>query len=159
MSILVYLHLPPLSWCRVKYTGLLGLGCVGLLTICDLWQLIADTTIDLVGESPPAYIISTHSLSLSLSLSPQIDLLLHILLRGVYLLGIPLLISLLLFYIHFSILIYSGPGNAFVSKPFRKSLIVSFIFNSLLFLFHCIPPFPPPSPPHPHPQKKNRTTE
>ena len=41
--------LPP-SLLRVKYTGLLGLGCVGLLTICDLWQLIADTTIDLVRE-------------------------------------------------------------------------------------------------------------
>ena len=34
--------------CRVKYTGLLGLGCVGLLTICDLWQLVADPTLDMV---------------------------------------------------------------------------------------------------------------
>jgi len=32
----------------VKYTGLLGLGCVGLLTICDLWQLVADPTLDMV---------------------------------------------------------------------------------------------------------------
>lgn len=37
------------SPCRVKYTGLLGLGCIGLLTICDLWQLIADPTLDLVS--------------------------------------------------------------------------------------------------------------
>ena len=40
--------------CSVKYTGLLGLGCVGLLTMCDLWQLIADTTIDLVRSILPS---------------------------------------------------------------------------------------------------------
>ena len=51
-------HMPPVCVCvcmlyRVKYTGLLGLGCVGLLTLCDLWQLIADTTIDLVNHPTP----------------------------------------------------------------------------------------------------------
>ena len=39
-------------------------------------------------------------------------------------LGIPLVISLLLFFIHFTILINSGPGNAFVSRPFRRTLNV-----------------------------------
>lgn len=83
----------------VKYTGLLGLGCVGLLTLCDLWQLIGDPAINLL------------------------DLLLHTLLRGLYLLGIPMAMNLALFYIHLLILVQSGPGNAFVSKPFRNSLL------------------------------------
>jgi dolichyl-phosphate-mannose-protein mannosyltransferase len=95
---LIYTGLSLGTLLGVKYTGLLGLGCVGLLTLCDLWQLIADTTIDLL------------------------DFLLHFLLRGVYMLGIPLVISLILFFVHFSILVNSGPGNAFVSKPFRNTL-------------------------------------
>lgn len=33
---------------RVKYTGVLGLACVGLLTVCDLWQLVGDHALNLV---------------------------------------------------------------------------------------------------------------
>eukprot|EP00731_Ephydatia_muelleri_P024850 Em0016g1121a len=50
-------------------------------TLCDLWQLMGDIEL------------------------PLVDLSLHILLRGIYLLGSP-----------------SGPGDAFVSKAFRHSL-------------------------------------
>lgn len=70
---------------------------------------------------------------------------LHVLLRGVYMLGIPLAISLLLFFIHFSILTNSGPGNAFVSRPFRNSLIVrpspslSCVEGTPHILPHCLP--------------------
>ncbi|XP_064395458.1 protein O-mannosyl-transferase 1-like isoform X2 [Halichondria panicea] len=82
----------------VKYSGLLGLGCVGLLTLCDLWQLLADKAIDVT------------------------ELALHVLLRGVYLLGIPLLMNIIIFYVHFLVLNQAGPGNSFVSLPFRNSL-------------------------------------
>ena len=34
---------------RVKYTGLLALGCVGLLALCDLWQIVADLAVDKVN--------------------------------------------------------------------------------------------------------------
>ena len=44
--------------------------------------------------------------------------------RGLYLLGIPLLINVVLFYIHFAILTQSGPGNAFVSTEFQDTLEV-----------------------------------
>ena len=56
---------------------------------------------------------------------PQLDLMLHTLLRGIYLLGIPMVMNFALFYVHFAILTQSGPGNAFVSRGFRNSLEVS----------------------------------
>ncbi len=43
-TIVVCFHVP----CSVKYSGFLGLACVGLLTVCDLWQLLADKAIDVV---------------------------------------------------------------------------------------------------------------
>ena len=51
-------------------------------------------------------------------------LLQHALLRGIYLLGIPLLMNVTLFYLHFLFLSQAGPGNAFVSIAFRNSLEV-----------------------------------
>ncbi len=106
--------------CSVKYSGLLGLACVGLLTVCDLWQLLADKAIDMVLYIHIALTIFTSSVTSSL----QADLALHSLLRGVYLLGIPLLMNVFLFYIHFAVLSQAGPGNPFVSLPFRNSLQV-----------------------------------
>ena len=44
--------------------------------------------------------------------------------RGLYLLGIPVLVNIFLFYIHFAILTQSGPGNGFVSLPFQDTLLV-----------------------------------
>lgn len=82
----------------IKYTGLFGLAFIGILTLCDLWQLMGDIELALV------------------------DLSLHILLRGIYLLGIPVLFNISLFYIHLLLLTQSGPGDAFVSKAFRSSL-------------------------------------
>lgn len=46
--------------------------------------------------------------------------------RGIYLLGIPLLMNFALFYVHFAILSNSGPGNAFVSIPFQDTLKVEY---------------------------------
>ena len=41
---------PPLINHRVKYTGLLCLGCVGLLALCDLWQIVGDLATDKVSD-------------------------------------------------------------------------------------------------------------
>ena len=57
----------------------------------------------------------------------QLVLVRHTVLRGVYLLGIPLLGNLLLFYVHLCLLSQAGPGNAFVSLAFRNSLEVSHV--------------------------------
>ena len=57
----------------------------------------------------------------------QLRLFQHFLLRGVYLLGIPLLMNLALFYLHFVFLSQAGPGNAFVSMAFRNSLEVNMV--------------------------------
>ena len=46
--------------------------------------------------------------------------------RGIYLLGIPLLMNFALFYVHFALLSNSGPGNAFVSIPFQDTLKVKY---------------------------------
>ena len=45
-SLYILLVLPLNS---VKYTGLLALGCVGLLALCDLWQIVADLAVDKVS--------------------------------------------------------------------------------------------------------------
>jgi dolichyl-phosphate-mannose-protein mannosyltransferase len=52
----------------------------------------------------------------------QMELFVHMAYRGIYLLGIPLLMNIALFYLHFLILTNSGPGNAFVSLPFQNTL-------------------------------------
>jgi dolichyl-phosphate-mannose--protein O-mannosyl transferase len=33
----------------VKYTGLFALGCVGLLALCDIWQIVGDLAVDKVS--------------------------------------------------------------------------------------------------------------
>ena len=33
---------------RVKYTGLLALGCVGLIALVDIWQIVGDLAVDKV---------------------------------------------------------------------------------------------------------------
>lgn len=68
----------------------------------------------------------------------QLDLLLHTLLRGLYLLGIPMVINFALFYVHFAILTQSGPGNAFVSRGFRNSLEVSHQWSPLILVGGCL---------------------
>lgn len=94
----------------VKYTGLVGLGCVGLLALCDIWQIVGDLAVDKWPEpNPPLH-------------KDLIQLFTHMAYRGIYLLGIPLLMSFALFYMHFTILTKAGPGNAFVSIPFQDTL-------------------------------------
>lgn len=63
----------------VKYTGLLGMTLIGLLTIADLWQLLGN------------------------KLLPLIELLLHLLVRLLVLLGLPFLMNLSFFFIHFTL--------------------------------------------------------
>lgn len=58
----------------------------------------------------------------------QIELFTQMGFRGGYLLGIPLVMNLLLFYAHFAILINSGPGNSFVSVDFQDTLKVPHLY-------------------------------
>ena len=55
----------------------------------------------------------------------------HMAHRGAYLLGIPILLNLVLFYIHFYVLVRAGPGNAFMSLDFQETLQVLLLNNFL----------------------------
>ena len=61
----------------------------------------------------------------------QGDLFIHTLLRAFYLLGIPMAINFVLFYLHFAVLTQAGPGAAFVSHAFQSSLQVRSSFSTL----------------------------
>ena len=131
---------------RVKYTGVLGLACIGLLTICDLWQLVGDHALNLVSQYinrvfETIILFEFHLYSFEATLHWEVklvncndfiivfgklqgDLFIHTLLRAFYLLGIPMAMNFVLFYLHFAVLTQAGPGAAFVSHAFQNSLQV-----------------------------------
>ena len=34
---------------RVKYTGLFAIGCIGLIALADIWQIVGDLAVDKVS--------------------------------------------------------------------------------------------------------------
>ena len=47
----------------------------------------------------------------------------HFLARAIGLIVVPFIIYLSFFYVHFAVLIYSGPGDTFMSPAFQETLI------------------------------------
>ncbi|KAI5949320.1 PMT1 [Candida jiufengensis] len=81
-----------------KWVGLFTIAWVGVLCIYQLWFLIGDLSVN--GKKIWA----------------------HFFARGTILLGIPLIIYLISFAIHFNILSKEGDGGAFMSSAFRAGL-------------------------------------
>ncbi|ODQ78626.1 glycosyltransferase family 39 protein [Babjeviella inositovora NRRL Y-12698] len=81
-----------------KWVGLFTIAWVGVLCVFQLWFIIGD-------------------LSVSSKKVTQ-----HIAARGIFLLGIPALMYILSFAIHFQALYREGEGSGFMSSSFRSSL-------------------------------------
>nr|WOG36210.1 uncharacterized protein [Candida metapsilosis] len=81
-----------------KWVGLFTVAWVGLLCVYQLWFIIGDLT------------VSTRKI------------LAHFFLRGFTLLGVPIVLYLVFFVIHFEMLPNEGDGSAFMSSAFRAGL-------------------------------------
>ncbi|ODV58029.1 dolichyl-phosphate-mannose-protein mannosyltransferase PMT1 [Ascoidea rubescens DSM 1968] len=81
-----------------KWVGLFTIGWVGILMIWQLWFIIGDLN------------VSTKKIFF------------HFISRGFILLGIPLILYLFFFSIHFQLLPNEGDGSAFMSSAFRSTL-------------------------------------
>ncbi|RKF58664.1 Dolichyl-phosphate-mannose--protein mannosyltransferase 2 [Golovinomyces cichoracearum] len=84
--------------CSVKWVGLFCTALVGIYTAEDLWNKFGDIKM------------------------PKIEFIAHILVRVLGLIILPILIYMLFFAIHFTILINSGPGDAQMSSLFQANL-------------------------------------
>ncbi|KAJ3222116.1 hypothetical protein HK099_002695 [Clydaea vesicula] len=85
---------------RVKMVGLFTFGSVGAAVIIELWDLLdyrKGLTMRQFGN--------------------------HFAARALCLIVLPFVLYLSFFYIHFSVLIYSGPGDAFMSTTFQQGLL------------------------------------
>jgi dolichyl-phosphate-mannose--protein O-mannosyl transferase len=94
----VYLLLSALSLgtlLGIKYTGILGMGFLGVVVLLDLYQLIADDSVSL-----PSYLQG-------------------FLVRGIALIGIPLVMNVALFYIHFSLTTKAGIHDGWLSPQMK----------------------------------------
>lgn len=85
---------------RIKYTGILGMVFLGGLVVVDLYQLVADRSV-LLGEY-----------------------LGHFLLRGSVLVGVPLLINVALFYVHFALMTQAGIHDGWLPQTMKAHLEV-----------------------------------
>ncbi|GAO46232.1 protein O-mannosyl transferase [Saitoella complicata NRRL Y-17804] len=84
--------------CSVKWVGLFATALVGIYTIDDLWQKFGDLKM------------------------PKVAYAKHWAARGAFLIVWPFLIYALNFYLHFTILENSGPGDAQMSSLFQANL-------------------------------------
>ncbi|KAJ8061805.1 hypothetical protein OCU04_009598 [Sclerotinia nivalis] len=84
--------------CSVKMVGLFCTAMVGIYTIEDLWNKFGNTKM------------------------PKVELAAHLGIRVITLIVIPILVYMLSFAIHFTILENSGPGDAQMSSLFQANL-------------------------------------
>ncbi|XP_011270320.1 dolichyl-phosphate-mannose-protein mannosyltransferase, variant [Capsaspora owczarzaki ATCC 30864] len=97
----------------IKYVGIFVIAAVGLYTIYDLWTLLGDLSVPILGagsDDRPTFIE-------------------HFAIRAVFLIIVPIAIFLAGFAIHFAVLTQSGPGDAFMSLAFQAGLQGSSIQN------------------------------
>jgi dolichyl-phosphate-mannose-protein mannosyltransferase len=85
--------------CSVKWVGLFATALVGLYTAEDLWNKFGDLKM------------------------PKTELAGHVVVRVVGLIVIPMIVYMFSFYLHFTILNHSGPGDAQMSSLFQANLI------------------------------------
>jgi len=81
-----------------KWVGLFTIAWVGLLNVWDLWFLIGDLTVS------PCKIFK------------------HTAFRGLILLGVPAVLYVAFFFVHFKALYKEGDGSAFMASAFRSTL-------------------------------------
>ncbi len=103
----------------VKWVGLFAIAVVGLYTIEDLWRLLGDKTISMVGLRRwrrlfDCFFDSTNNL--------QKTYVLHWVSRIACLIVLPLSVYLFCFVLHFAILNRSGTGDANMSSLFQAGL-------------------------------------
>ncbi|KAG5353548.1 hypothetical protein C0989_005520 [Termitomyces sp. Mn162] len=83
-----------------KVNGILTVVAIGIAVLIDLWDI------------------------LDINKNPSIDYFWkHFWARAVGLIVIPFIVYLAFFYVHFSVLIYSGPGDTFMSPAFQETLL------------------------------------
>ncbi|KAJ8325287.1 Dolichyl-phosphate-mannose--protein mannosyltransferase 4 [Batrachochytrium dendrobatidis] len=85
--------------CGVKMVGLFTMGAIGIATLFDLWEIL--------------------DIDRGVTMRKVIK---HFAARTLCLIIVPFGLYLLPFYIHFSILTKSGPGDAFMSMRFQEGL-------------------------------------
>ena len=84
----------------IKYTGILGMVFLGGLVLVDLYQLVADRSVLL------------H------------EYLGHFLLRGSVLVGVPLLMNIALFYVHFALMTQAGIHDGWLPQAVKAQMEV-----------------------------------
>ena len=87
----------------IKYTGILGMGFLGIVVLVDLYQLIGDKDVSLISYSHGFFV------------------------RGIALVGIPLLMNMGLFYIHFTLLTKAGIHDGWLSPQMRANMEVLYL--------------------------------
>lgn len=90
----------------VKFVGLFVVLLVGLQTVCDLWHVLGDLT------KPILYSIK------------------QLVARAFALIAWPIMLYVLFFYIHLSVLNTSGNGDGFYSSGFQSRLIGNSLYNA-----------------------------
>lgn len=90
----------------VKFVGLFIVSLVGLRTAYDIWIILGDIS------KPISYFLK------------------HLMARVVCLIALPILIYVLLFYIHLEQLDHTGNGDGFYSSSFQSQLIGNSLHNS-----------------------------
>ena len=93
--------------------GLFTVGTIGVGTIADLWERL--------------------DIKRGLTLRQFMR---HFSARALCLIFLPFGIYLLFFFIHFKILIYSGPGDAFMSQSFQEGLLGNKILTDTTSAFY-----------------------
>lgn len=89
----------------VKFVGLFVILLVGVTTILDLWRL------------------------LGIKSNTMVDLAKHFLARAMCLIGLPVVMYMVIFFIHFIVLNESGNGDGFYSSAFQSQLKGNKLYN------------------------------
>ncbi len=98
--------------------GLLTFLTIGAAVLWDLWGILdIKKGHTMVSRSEVSTYYCQHSLSRSKAYFCR-----HFAARAFGLIVFPFVIYLAIFYVHFSILIYSGPGDTFMSPAFQETL-------------------------------------
>ncbi|KAI9807529.1 MAG: hypothetical protein M1825_005469 [Sarcosagium campestre] len=105
--------------CSVKWVGLFCTALVGIYTVEDLWNKFGDLKMPKVPEDLAAALRLWTLLTVGRN---QIDYASHVVARVFGLIGVPLLVYMFSFYMHFLILENTGPGDAQMSSLFQANL-------------------------------------
>ena len=101
----------------MKMVGLFTVACIGIAVLFDLWELLdIRRGLSMVSRKSFAYSLASIDPVLQRQVGRQFAA------RALCLIFLPIAIYLSFFYIHFAILINSGPGDAFHTPAFQAEL-------------------------------------